>query len=68
MVHLSKLVEVLLHIFDGGIDWQPSDKDLLCPGHQLAEEKKKKKKHRLPLITLEGGGGGGGVDACDKET
>lgn len=41
VVYLSKLVEVMLHIFNGGINWQSSNKDLLCPCHQLATQKKK---------------------------
>lgn len=38
--YLSELVKILLHIFDGSVDGQSSNKDLLCPGHQLPAEKK----------------------------
>lgn len=40
VVYLPKLVEVMLHIFNGGINWQSSNKDLLCPRHHLATQKK----------------------------
>lgn len=52
----------MLHIFDGGIDWQSSDKDLLCPGHQLATQKKKKKASFTTNHIRQG------EDAGDKET
>lgn len=50
----------MLHIFDGGIDWQSPDKDLLCPGHQLATQKKKASFTTNHIRQ--------GVDVCDKET
>lgn len=41
LTYLSKLVEVMLHIFDGGVHGQSANKDLLCPGHQLATDNEK---------------------------
>lgn len=41
LTHLSELVKVMLHVFDGGVHGQSADKDLLCPGHQLATDNEK---------------------------
>lgn len=52
LVYLSKLVEVMLHIFYGGINGQASHKDLLCPRHQLAKRQQRRKRRRSAVMMM----------------